>query len=62
MRGQFHTQPDLFATPTRLIELRGSERQKAVALLKILLTEAAAKRVSEKSTQGEGAGNEQDHA
>jgi hypothetical protein len=36
-------QTDLFTTPIVPIELTGSERQKAVALLQALLTEAAMK-------------------
>ncbi len=62
MTNQIRAQLDLFATPAQLTELWGSERQKALALLKILLTEAAAKCGSEESSQGEGTGNEQDHA
>ena len=40
MRKLFRIQTDLFVTPTRPVELIGAERQKAVALLRALLTEA----------------------
>jgi hypothetical protein len=36
----FHAQVDLFAVTTRTAELTGIERQKAVELLRVLLTEA----------------------
>ena len=39
----FQTQIDLFTKPVVSIELIGAERQKAVALLQALLTEAATK-------------------
>jgi hypothetical protein len=40
MRKLFRIQTDLFVTPSRPAELIGAERQKAVALLRALLTEA----------------------
>ena len=40
MRQVFRAQVDLFVTPARPAELTGVERQKAVALLRALLTEA----------------------
>jgi hypothetical protein len=39
----FHAQIDLFTRPVVPVELTGAERQKAVALLQALLTEAATK-------------------
>jgi hypothetical protein len=39
----FHAQIDLFNRPIMPVELTGAERQKAVALLQALLTEAAMK-------------------
>ena len=39
----FHAQIDLFIRPAVPVELTGAERQKAVALLQALLTEAATK-------------------
>ena len=39
----FRAQIDLFTKPVAPIELIGAERQKAVALLQALLTEAATK-------------------
>ena len=39
----FHAQIDLFIRPVGPVELTGAERQKAVALLQALLTEAATK-------------------
>jgi len=50
MRKLFRTQTDLFVTPTRPIELIGVERQKAVALLRALLTEALITRVGDPAT------------
>ena len=43
MTKPFRTQMDLFATPARFPELAGADRQKAVALLRALLTEALVK-------------------
>jgi hypothetical protein len=53
MRKQFRAQLDLFVTPTRPAEMSGPERQKAVALLQALLTEAATKPASKQSASGE---------
>ena len=39
----FHAQIDLFTRPVVPVQLTGAERQKAVALLQALLTEAATK-------------------
>ena len=38
MSKQFRTQMDLFVTPARPVDLSGAERQKAVELLRALLT------------------------
>jgi hypothetical protein len=43
MQRQFRPQLDLFAPPARLPGISGTEREKAVGLLQILLTEAMAK-------------------
>lgn len=51
-------QPDLFVAPARCAELAGAERQKAVALLQALLTEAVMTLPSEPSVASKGAGNE----
>jgi hypothetical protein len=40
MRKLFRAQVDLFVVPTRPVELTGVERQTAVDLLRVLLTEA----------------------
>lgn len=40
MRRLFRVQMDLFVTPVRRAEMNGAEREKAVALLRALLTEA----------------------
>ncbi len=40
MRKLFRAQVDLFVVPTRPVELTGVERQTAVELLRVLLTEA----------------------
>lgn len=40
MRGVFRAQMELFVAPVRSAELIGAEREKAVALLRALLTEA----------------------
>ena len=50
MRKLFRIQTDLFATPTRPVELTGAERQKAVALLRALLTEALITRAGDPAT------------
>ena len=52
MRRLFPIQTDLFVTPTRPVELTGAERQKAVALLRALLTEALMTRAGEPATSG----------
>jgi len=43
MRKQLHAQMDLFAPPIQPADMRGVDRQKAVALLRALLMEAATK-------------------
>lgn len=59
MRKQCRVQMDLFLPLTRLGDLSGAERQKAVALLRVLLMEAAAKPANEPQANGKkGAGNE----
>ena len=50
MRKLFRIQTDLFVTPPRPIELTGAERQKAVALLQALLTEALITRAGDPAT------------
>jgi hypothetical protein len=45
-------QLDLFVKGTRPVDLNGADRQKAVALLQALLTEAATKPTHEQSTNG----------
>jgi hypothetical protein len=45
----FHAQIDLFTRPAVPVELTGTERQKAVALLQALLTEAATKPLGQSS-------------
>ena len=40
VRKLFRVQVDLFVVPTRPVELTGVERQTAVELLRVLLTEA----------------------
>jgi hypothetical protein len=59
MKPSFHTQMDLFASAARLPELIGSDRHKAVALLRALLMEAVANRAVAPPSDGEEeAGNE----
>ena len=59
MRKQLRAQMDLFVPLARPAEMTGAERQKAVALLRVLLTEAAAKPANEPQASGKkGAGNE----
>ncbi len=59
MRKQCRAQMDLFLPLTRPGDMSGAERQKAVALLRVLLTEAAAKPANEPQASGKkGAGNE----
>jgi hypothetical protein len=53
MRKLFRIQTDLFVTPTRPVELTGAEHQKAVALLRALLTEALITRASDPATSKE---------
>jgi hypothetical protein len=50
MRQLFRAQVDLFVTPARPAELTGAERQTAVALLRVLLTEAVMTLTSNRST------------
>jgi hypothetical protein len=55
----FHAQIDLFTGSVMPVELTGDERQKAVALLQALLTEAATKPAGQLSTTVKrGAGDE----
>ena len=59
MRKSSRTQLDLFVTPPRPTELAGAERQKAVALLQALLTEAVMTLACELPTSAKKeAGNE----
>lgn len=59
MTKQCRVQMDLFLPLTRLGDMSGAERQKAVALLRVLLMEAAAKPANEPEANGKkGAGNE----
>ena len=59
MRKLFRMQMDLFVAPVRPAELIGAERQKAVALLRTLLTEAVTTLADEPSTSGKkGVANE----
>ena len=53
MKPLLRVQIDLFASPTQPPELIGSERQKAVALLRALLIEAAINRVDVLASRGE---------
>jgi hypothetical protein len=48
----FHAQIDLFTRPVVRVELTGAERQKALALLQALLTEAATKPTGQSSNSG----------
>jgi hypothetical protein len=58
MRTQFRMQMDLFIAPAQA-NLGGANRQKAVALLQTLLTEALAKSTSERPIHSKKeAGNE----
>ena len=50
MRQLFRAQVDLFVAPARPTELTGVERQTAVALLRVLLTEAVMTLASDRST------------
>jgi hypothetical protein len=52
MRRLFRVQMDLFVTPVRPAELNGAEREKAVALLRALLTEAVTTPGQMPSTSG----------
>ena len=59
MRKQCRAQMDLFLPLTQPGDMSGAERQKAVALLRVLLMEAAAKPANEPQANGKkGAGNE----
>ena len=53
MRKLSRPQTDLFVTPLRPIELVGVERQRAVALLQALLTEAMTRPASQSANSGE---------
>ena len=50
MRRLLRAQVDLFVTPVRPVELTGVERQMAVALLRVLLTEAVMTLTNDRST------------
>jgi hypothetical protein len=50
MRQLFRAQVDLFVTPARAAELTDVERKTAVALLRVLLTEAVMTPASDPST------------
>ena len=55
----FRVQVDLFVAPTRTAELTGVERQTAVELLRVLLTEAVMALTSNPSASGkQETGNE----
>lgn len=58
MRTLPHAQPDLFVATTGFAELTGSQRQKAVALLRTLLTEASMAREGEPSAVAKEAADE----
>ncbi len=58
MRTLPRAQPDLFVATARCAELTGTERQKAVALLQALLTEAVMMLPSEPSVAAPEAGHE----
>jgi len=58
MRTLPRAQPDLFVATTGFAELTGAERQKAVALLQTLLTEAVRTLAVEPSVAAKEAGNE----
>jgi hypothetical protein len=49
----FHAQIDLFTKPVAPLELTDAERQKAVALLQVLLTEAVTKPPGKSSNSSE---------
>ena len=53
MRKLFRAQVDLFVVPTRPVELTGAERQTAVELLRVLLTEAVTALTSNSSASKE---------
>ena len=58
MRTLPRAQPDLFAPAAGFAELTGAARQKAVALLQALLTEAVMTRPSEPPVAAKEAGDE----
>ena len=59
MKPLLRVQMDLFASPARPPELISSERQKAIALLRALLMEAAINQAGVPASGGErGSGNE----
>ena len=53
MRPPLRVQMDLFASPAWPLELTGSERQEAVALLRALLVEAATSQADVSASGGE---------
>ena len=63
MRRPVRAQTDLFVEGIRPIEIAGADRQKALALLQALLSEATMmkKAAWQQNNSGEGAINEQDH-
>jgi len=58
MRKQSRAQMDLFLPLSRPSDMSGAERQKAVALLRVLLTEAVATANEPQANGKKGAGNE----
>ncbi|MGX1102262.1 ABC-type molybdate transport system ATPase subunit [Bradyrhizobium elkanii] len=59
MRRRCRTQMDLFLPLTQPSDMRGAERQRALALLRALLTEAATKPANEpQASSKKEAGNE----
>ena len=52
MRRQCRTQMDLFLPLTQLSDMSGTERQKALALLRALLMEAATRPANESPADG----------
>jgi hypothetical protein len=59
MKPLLRVQMDLFASPARRLGLTSSERQKAIALLRTLLMEAAINRAGAPASGDErGSGNE----
>jgi hypothetical protein len=59
MKPLFRVQMDLFASPVRRLELTSFEHQRAIALLRALLMEAAVSQAGVPASGGErGSGNE----